>query len=57
MLSATDAIVSFNLNDDNTSITIVSSPIFTKDSFEEILDTFQAVITGYSVNFIIEEQN
>lgn len=57
MLSVTDAIVSFNLNDDNTSITIVSSPIFTKDSFEEILDTFQAVITGYSVNFIIEEQN
>ncbi len=55
VLSATDAINSFNLNDDNTSITIVSSPTFTKDSFIEILETFQAVITGYSVNFIIEE--
>ena len=55
VLSTTDDIISFNLNQDNTSILIVSLPSFTKDSFQEILDTFQAVITGYSVNFTIEE--
>jgi hypothetical protein len=54
-LSAREDIISFNLNNDNTSISIVSLPSFTKDSFKEILDSFQAVITGYSVNFIIEE--
>lgn len=54
-LSAREDIISYNLNDDNTSISIVSLPSFTKDSFKEILDSFQAVITGYSVNFIIEE--
>jgi hypothetical protein len=54
-LTAKEDIVSFNMNEDNTSITIISLPTFTKESFKEILDTFQAVITGYSVNFIIEE--
>lgn len=54
-LSSREDIISFNLNEDNTSISIVSLPSFTKDSFKEILDTFQAVVTGYSVNYIIEE--
>lgn len=54
-LSDREDIISFNLNEDNTSISIVSLPSFTKDSFKEILDMFQAVVTGYSVNFIIEE--
>ncbi len=55
LLSAKEDIISFTLNEDNTSISIISLPSFTKESFKEILDTFQAVVTGYSVNFIIEE--
>ncbi|MEY3236489.1 MAG: hypothetical protein RI883_590 [Bacteroidota bacterium] len=54
-LSSKTDVISFVLNEDNTSISIVSLPSFTKDSFKEILDSFQAVITGYSVKFVIEE--
>lgn len=54
-LSAREDIISFNLNADNTSVSIVSLPSFTKDSFKEILNMFQAVITGYSVNYITVE--
>ena len=54
-LSVKSDVFSFTLNDDNTSISIVSLPSFTKESFKEILDAFQATITGYNVNFIIED--
>jgi hypothetical protein len=55
-LSEQENIFSFQLNDDNTSITIQSSPLFTRESFEELLNNFQASITGYSVVFTVNEQ-
>lgn len=54
-LSLIKDIISFKLSEDNTSMSIVSLPTFTKDSLKEILDMFNAVVTGYSVNFVIEE--
>lgn len=55
-LNENENIYSFQISDDNTSITIQSSPLFTKESFEELLNNFQAAITGYSVNYTVNEQ-
>lgn len=55
-LNEEENIFSFQINDDNTSITIQSSPLFTKGNFEELLNNFQATITGYSVNYTVNEQ-
>jgi hypothetical protein len=55
-LNEQENVFSFQLSDDNTSITIQSSPLFTNESFEELLNNFQATITGYSVNYTVNEQ-
>jgi hypothetical protein len=55
-LNEQENIFSFQINDDNTSITIQSSPLFTKENFEQLLNNFQATITGYSVNYTVTEQ-
>jgi hypothetical protein len=55
-LNDVENVFSFQISDDNTSITIQSSPLFTNESFEEILNNFQATITGYSVNYTVNEQ-
>jgi hypothetical protein len=56
LLNEQENVFSFQANDDNTSITIQSTPLFTKESFEELLNNFQATITGYSVNYTVNEQ-
>jgi hypothetical protein len=55
-LSEQEHVFSFQINDDNTSITMETSPLFTKVTFEELLNSFQATITGYTVNFTVNEQ-
>jgi hypothetical protein len=54
-LSEQENVFSFQINDDNTSITIQSSPLFTKENFEQLLNNFQATITGYSVNYTVND--
>lgn len=55
-LSEQEHVFSFQINDDNTSITMETSPLFTKVTFEELLNNFQATITGYTVNYTVNEQ-
>lgn len=51
-----DSIISFELNSDNTSVIIQSTPDFTKETIQSILNDFQSTITGYNISYSVDAQ-
>jgi hypothetical protein len=51
ILSKNKEIQTLKINDENNLMMIVSTPKITKEVMKEILDQFNIIITGYSVNY------
>jgi hypothetical protein len=54
ILNSNDAILDFTISPDATSVSIVSKAIFTKENFELVLQSFNSIITGYSVFYTVQ---
>lgn len=51
ILSKNKEIQTIKINDENNLMMIVSTPKFTKEALKEVLDPFNVIITGFTVNY------
>jgi hypothetical protein len=54
ILNSNDAVLDFTISPDATSVSIVSKATFTKENFELVLQSFNSIITGYSVLYTVQ---
>lgn len=54
ILNSNDAVLDFTISPDATSVSIVSKATFTKENFELVLQSFNSIITGYSVFYTVQ---
>lgn len=51
ILSKNKEIQTIKINDENNLMMIVSTPKFTKEALKEVLDPFNVIISGFTVNY------
>lgn len=51
ILSKNKEIQTIKINNENNLMMIVSTPKFTKEALKEVLDPFNVIITGFTVNY------
>jgi len=51
ILSKNKEIQTIKINDENNLMMIVSTPKLTKEVFKDVLDQFNVIMTGYTVNY------